>query len=182
MANPYTERLQQLDGKRVQSNVRQLSDMVGLPIRRPGEINSPSGVPTGKAPIPQEDESYKQSAFWGNFDHHRQNDPHFDAFTGELTKLATGLRKQVEAGYMPPQVAQDNLHQFVMDSFAKRGMQDPQIQKQKQEQQTQQITSQALGALAQQASANPTPDSQMAQPAPTPAIQNLSQQAPQGGM
>ena len=183
MANPYTERLQQLDGKRVQSNVRLISDMVGLPLHRPGSdasLASPSGVPVGRAPLPQdpqEDESYKNSAFYANFDHQRQNDPHFDSLTGEMTKLATGLRQQVEAGYMPPQIAQDNLKQFIQDSFYRRGMADPHIKRQAAQQQQQAELMDQSGALlnviAQQAVANPAKGSPMAQPDGQPAVQMM---------
>lgn len=197
MANPYTDRLNELDGKRVNSNVRQLSDMIGLPIRRPGEasISSPSGVPVGKSPMPpghEEDESYKNTAFYHNFDTHRQNDPHYNNLTTEMTKLATGLRQQVDAGYMPIQVAQDNLKQFVQDSFMRRGMADPHIRRQKemeaQQQETQGRSAMLLNQIAQKAVMNPTEDSTLMNPGgPTPAIQNLSgqspdQQMPQGGM
>lgn len=195
MANPYTERLQSLDTQRVSSNVRQLSDMVGLPIRRPGSgTESPSGVPVGKPPIPQqpeEDQSYKQSTFWNNFDHHRQNDPHFDALSDEMTKLATGLRKQVEAGYMPPQIAQENLKQFVTDSFARRHAADPHLRRQAAEQQqqaeVQDRSAAMLNVIAQQAVVNPAKGSPMAQPDGQPAVQVMpsaqegqqSQQQPQ---
>ena len=188
MANPYTERLQQLDGKRVQSNVRLISDMVGLPLHRPGSdasLASPSGVPVGRAPLPQdpqEDESYKNSAFYANFDHHRQNDPHFDSLTGEMTKLATGLRQQVEAGYMPPQIAQDNLKQFIQDSFYRRGMADPHIKRQAAQQQQQAELMDQSGALlnviAQQAVANPAKGSPMAQTDAPAAVENISDQSP----
>lgn len=190
MANPYTERLNSLNDKRVNSNVRQLRDMVGLPLHKPGErLTSPSGVPVGGSPMPQqpqEDESYKQSTFYSNFDHHRQNDPHFDSLSGEMTKLATGLRKQVEAGYMPPQIAQDNLKQFIQDSFARRAIADPHIRRQReQEAQNQELqgrTGALLNQIAQQAVANPAPGSDFdAASDPTPAIQNLSDQG-QGGL
>ncbi|MGC5648105.1 UNVERIFIED_CONTAM: hypothetical protein RF648_19295 [Kocuria sp. CPCC 205274] len=134
---------------------------------------------------PQEDESYKQTTFYSNFDHHRQNDPHFDSLTGEMTKLATGLRKQVEAGYMPPQIAQDNLKQFIQDSFYKRGVADPHIKRQQAQQaeaaETQDRAGALLNQIAQQAVLNPAEGSPMAKPDQGPAIQNLSDQG-QGGI
>lgn len=190
MANPYTDRLSELDGKRVHSNVRQLSNMVGLPIKRPGTISSPSGAPLGASPMPtepHEDESYKQSTFYNNFDHHRQNDEHFNNLSTEMTKLATGLRKQVEAGYMPPQIAQDNLKQFVQDSFFRRGVADPHIKRQKEMEAQQQDTNQRSGMLlnqiAQRAVMNPAQGSQIDDPTQgqTPAVQNLSGGRSQGG-
>ncbi|MCS5736756.1 hypothetical protein, partial [Herbiconiux daphne] len=182
MANPYTERLNSLNDKRVNSNVRQLSDMVGLPTRRPGggQLTSPSGVPVGAAPIPQqpqEDESYKNTTFYNNFDHHRQNDPHFDSLAGEMTKLATGLRQQVEAGYMPPQIAQDNLKQFIQDSFHRRGQADPHLKRQAAEQAQQVETQDRSGALlnqiAQEAVMNPAKGSELDPTQSTPPVQQI---------
>lgn len=190
MANPYTERLDALNDKRVNSNVRQISDIIGLPIRKPGsdQLQLPSGVPVGKSPMPQEgpgeDESYKNSTFWNNFDYHRQDDPHFNNLSTELTKLATGLRKQVEAGYMPPQIAQDNLKQFIQDSFMRRTLAAPHIERQKAEQAQQQDTQARAGLLlnqiAQRAVSNPAQGSQIDDPTQgqqPPAIQNLTDQS-----
>ena len=186
MANPYLERMNQLQNKSTASNFRQLSDMVGLPLNRPGadgEITPPNGIPAGSKQPPQEDESYKSSNFWMNFDTHRQEDPHFDQFTGELTKLATGLRKQVESGYMPQAIAEDNIRQFIQDTTQRRAVADPHIQRQ----QAQDQMAQMLQAAASHGEQNPTPDSPMAQQAAEaaqqaqdnpPAIKNLTQ----GGM
>lgn len=192
MANPYIDRMEQLDSKRTTANYRQLSEMVGLPINRPGQqasVASPSGVPTGNTPLPQEDDSYKQSTFWQNFDYHRQNDEHFDGFTEELTKLATGLRQQVQNGYMPQAIAEDNIRQFIGDTTQRRAVADPHIQRQK----AQDAQGAILQQLAQQATQNPTADSPMAQQAAQaqadaaqqakdnpPAIRNLSEEANRG--
>lgn len=200
MANPYTDRLDSLNSKRVTSNVRQISDMIGLPIRKPGQegqIVSPSGVPVGRAPInqePQEDESYKNTAFYANFDYHRQNDPHFNNLSNEMTQMATGLRKQVEAGYMPQEIAQDRLQQFIHDSFGRRAVAQPHLERQAQQQAQQQDTqgraSMLLNQIAQRAVQNPTDSSAMMNPdvGQNDAIQNLSEQQapaqpqPQGGL
>lgn len=187
MGSPYLDRMEQLDGKRTASNFRQLSQLVGLPINKPGQggqIASPSGVPVGGVPKPTEDEAYKQTTFFQNFDAHRQEDPHFDSFTNELTKLATGLRQQVQNGYMPQAIAEDNIRQFIADTQQRRAIADPHIQRQ----QAKQGVQNAFMQVAQQAAQNPTPDSPIAQQAAQaqqqaqnnpPAVQNLSEQ--QGG-
>lgn len=182
MANAYLDRMEQLNGKRVQSNVRQLSQMAGLPVQRPGDNGataSPSGVPTGNNPMPQEDESYKKSTFFTNFNSHQNEDEHFGAFSDELTKLATGLRKQVEQGYMPQSIAEDNLRQFIGDTVQRRAMANPHIERQTAQRNMEKV----FTAYANKASQNPTPDSPIAQRAAEaqqqaqdnpPAIQQMS--------
>lgn len=178
MANPYTDRLNELDSKRVNTTAKQLGDMIGIPLRKPGNIQAPNGGPLIKPDLPDQTDSYKGTTFWANFDHHRQNDPHFDSMTDELTKLSTGLRKQVEQGYMPPQLAQDQLHQFIIDSFGRRAAAQPALEKMQQQKAKQGQVEQLLGVMAQQAQNNPAPGSPQDQESvqPKPAIENLSDQ------
>lgn len=144
--NAYLERMNQLNEERVNANKRTLEASTGLPIQRPNnQQGSPSGVPTGEIPKPEEDESYKQSPFYQNFDNFKQNDPHFGGVVDELTKLATGLREQVKQGFMPQQIAEDRLKQFVSDTSQHFTRKEPELKKQAEQEQMMKM----LGALSQ---------------------------------
>lgn len=145
--NAYLERMNQLRSERRQNSTRQLEE-IGVPIRRPQEPQqpgSPSGVPTGEAPIPQEDESYKDTHFYNALEGYKNQDPHFGGVIDELTQLATGLREQVKLGYMPEQVARQRLTQFVGDTQQHFIRNKPQLEKEEQNRQMQSL----LGALTQ---------------------------------
>lgn len=113
-ANAYLERMGELEAQRRQKNDEVLQAS-GLPINRP-KTEQPEGVPSGGSPKPEVDESYKDSTFYQNFSHFQENDPYFGGVMKELTDLATGLREQVKQGYMPQQIAEQRLHQFVSDT------------------------------------------------------------------
>lgn len=137
--NAYLERMGELEAQRRQRNVEELQAS-GLPIARPQSVQPPSGVPTGQSPKPEEDESYKESTFYQNFDHFKQNDPYFGGMMDELTQLATGLREQVQQGYMPQPIAEQRLRQFVQDSASHfQRNEKPLMEKAKQEQDQQKI-------------------------------------------
>lgn len=145
--NAYLERMNQLRSERRQVKTRQLEEM-GVPIRRPEQHSnyngaSPSGVPTGEAPIPKEDEAYKDSHFYNAFEGYKQRDEKFGSVIDELTELATGLREQVKLGYMPEQVARQRLTQFVGDTQQQFVRAKPQLEKEKQNKQMEAM----LGAL-----------------------------------
>ncbi|AEK81937.1 hypothetical protein NDAWWUGD_CDS0029 [Salmonella phage SeKF_80] len=145
--NAYLERMNQLRSERRQNTTRQLEE-AGVPIRRPQEQQapvSPSGVPTGEAPIPQEDESYKDTHFYNAFEGYKQKDPYFSGVMDEMTKLATGLREQVKLGYMPEQVARQRLTQFVGDTQQHFIRNKPKIQEEEKNRQMQAL----LGAITQ---------------------------------
>lgn len=113
--NAYLERMGELEAqtRKKQDDFLQSS---GLPISRP-RTEQPNSVPSGQSPKPDgEDESYKDSTFYQNFDNFQKNDPYFGGVVKELTDLATGLRDQVKNGYMPQQIAEQRLHQFVQDT------------------------------------------------------------------
>lgn len=177
--NAYTNRLNENDVERTGRNQRQLLRAAGLPIQRPtspGDVVSPSGVPVGQAPIPQQDESYKDSIFYQNFDYHRQNDPHFDSTVGELTKLATGLREQVNNGFMPPAIAEQRIHQFVTDTVHGMHVKEPQIKAQQARQTKDAQMMQMIGALQQGASQG-APDQSAPQEVPPEGITPEQQQS-----
>lgn len=137
--NAYLERMGELEAKRRQ-RADEFLQSSGLPINRPQTNQPPSGVPTGQSPKPEEDNSYKESTFYQNFDHFKQNDPYFGGVMDELTQLATGLREQVKQGYMPQPIAEQRLRQFVQDSAAHfQRNEKPLMEKAKQEQDQQQI-------------------------------------------
>lgn len=137
--NAYLERMGELEAKRRQ-RADEFAQASGLPINRPQTNQSPSGVPTGQSPKPEEDNSYKESTFYQNFDHFKQNDPYFGGVMDELTQLATGLREQVKQGYMPQPIAEQRLRQFVQDSASHfQRNEKPLMEKAKQEQDQQQI-------------------------------------------
>lgn len=112
--NAYLDRMGELEAQRRQKQDDTLQSS-GLPINRP-QKEQQTGVPSGTSPKTEEDESYKNSTFYQNFDHFQQNDPYFGGVMKELTDLATGLREQVNQGYMPQQIAEQRLHQFVSDT------------------------------------------------------------------
>lgn len=145
----YLERMNQLRSERRQNTSRQLEE-TGVPIRRPQEYQapqqgSPSGVPTGDAPIPQEDESYKDTHFYNAFEGYKGKDPHFGSVVDELTQLATGLREQVKLGYMPEQMARQRLTQFVGDTQQHFVRNKPQLEKEEKNRQMEAL----LGAMTQ---------------------------------
>lgn len=186
--NAYLERMNQLQSERMNSSRKEISEATGVPIHRPTQQQapgSPSGVPTGEAPLPPgEDDSYKNSHFYNAFTHYSDNDPHFGGVMDELTKLATGLREQVNNGYMPPQIARQRLTQFVGDTMSHFERESPRLE----EEQKQNQMAQMIGAMSNQV----TQQKQQAQSdianAPTPAegiTQSQAQeqeQAAQGGM
>lgn len=182
--NPYLERMSQLQNDRMSSNKREVENMSGVPIHRPTvqTEGSPSGVPTGKAPIPEDDESYKDSHFYTAFNHYQESDPHFSGVMEEVTKLATGLREQVNSGYMPPQIARQRLTQFIGDTMSHFERKAPQLE----EEDKQRKMAQILGALGQGAQSQQDQQRQdlANEPIPNEGItqqQFAQQQAAQGG-
>lgn len=184
--NAYLERMNQLQNERMNSSRKDISESTGVPIHRPAQQTqgSPSGVPTGEAPLPAgEDDSYKNSHFYTAFSHYSDSDPHFSGVMDEMTKLATGLREQVNSGYMPPQIARQRLTQFVGDTMAHFERQAPRLE----EEQKQNQMAQLLGAMSNQV----TQQKQQAQsdvanaPIPPEGISQQQaieqQQAAQGG-
>jgi|AKYZ01.1.fsa_nt_gi hypothetical protein len=175
--NAYLERMNQLRSERRQNTTRQLEE-AGVPIRRPQEHQapvSPSGVPTGQAPIPQEDESYKDTHFYNAFEGYKGQDPYFGGVVDELTQLATGLREQVKLGYMPEQVARQRLTQFVGDTQQHFIRNKPKIQEEEKNRQMQAL----LGALTQVSGAQGGQEQQPQQPQEIPPEGVSAQQAAQ---
>ncbi|UIW10585.1 hypothetical protein PQC38_gp109 [Aeromonas phage BUCT695] len=169
--NAYLERMNQLKSERIKNNKLSV-ETAGLPIHKPNPEN-PSGIPVGNSPKPQEDESYKDSHFYMQFNHFKENDEHFGGVAEQLTQLATGLRKQVQAGYLPPQIAEQKIHQFVMDSQKEFIRREPQLKKEAEQKQM-------LGMLSQLTqNAQQQPQQQQSQQMPPEGIS--AKQAMNGG-
>lgn len=171
MSNAYLERMNELKAQR--SNPNRAYPQPGMPISRPGSsVESPSGVPTGEAPLPPgEDESYKDSHFYSAMNYYTENDPRFGNMFSELQKLASGLREQVNSGYMPPQLARQRLTQFVGDTMSQFEREAPRFKKEDEQAKMQQL----LGALTNQAGQQAQQEQQSQANAPTPP-EGISQQ------
>lgn len=178
--NAYLERMNQLQQERVRDNFQSFERSTGLPIQRPqAPQQSPSGVPTGETPKPQEDEAYKDSQFYMNFQNFQQNDPRFGGVFDELTKLATGLRQQVQEGYMPPQIAQQRLRQFVADTSAHYQRNAKKFEKEDAEAEKQKQMMALMGALGQTAGQGQQQEEQEVPPEGMSEQQAMQQAQPQ---
>ncbi|MGL5015595.1 MAG: hypothetical protein ACRC6V_15115 [Bacteroidales bacterium] len=108
----YLERMTQLTQNKMDSAAKQF----GLPLNRP--MNK---TPTGMAgqPMPQEEEEQgpDMNSFFGKtFQDMEGSDKRFGTMFQDLGKLASGLRQEVEAGFMPESIAKQRLQQYVQDS------------------------------------------------------------------
>ena len=50
-----------------------------------------------------------------NMERFQQEDPKFNPIMESFTNLAMGLKAQVDNGFMPRQIAEQRLHQFIAD-------------------------------------------------------------------
>lgn len=189
MSNAYMDRMNQLNQERVKDNAMQLSNL-GLPIQRPN-IQQNQNMPTGNIPKPEEpsvDESYKDSPFFANMNRFKEEDPQFGGMMEELTQLSTGLRQMVEQGFMPPQIAQQKVMQYIKDTQDQFVRTAPQRDKEMKEKQQKQMQEQLLGAVLGGQPQQPNPQDQEIPPEGVPQEQMIQQmqqqQAPQtqGGM
>lgn len=165
----YLDRMKELQATTQQSNFRQSMMAKGLPLHRPGSDEPVIAPYNGESPKPEEDESYKNSHFYMNFDYHRNNDPHFDSMVGELTHLSSALRDQVQQGYMPARLARQRVIQYVTDTMSHYQRNEPQIQSYDKAKQTQQLQ----GAFMQQMADSAMASQQQSQPVPPPDPQAL---------
>lgn len=143
--NAYLERLKQIEMEDGQQ--REEVDP-SLPIRKPMK-NSTSGLATG-APQQEEseDESYKNSFFYQNFDNFMGSDEGFQGMFNEFTQLASGLKAQVDQGFMPKPIAEQKLRSFLEDNTNHYKQESLRKKDDPMNQDNQQMMAQMLGALS----------------------------------
>lgn len=110
----YLERMTQLTQNKMDSAAKQF----GLPLNRPMN-KTPAGM--AGQPMPQEQEEEEEgpdmNSFFGKtFQDMEGSDKRFGQMFQDLGKLASGLRQEVEAGFMPEPIAKQRLQQYVADS------------------------------------------------------------------
>lgn len=112
MASPYLERLEQLRETKLQTQ----SESLGLPLNKP--LSQESGGMAGD-PMPQKPEQPGPdmgSMFGRTFQDMEGTDRRFGKMFQDLNKLASGLREEVKAGFMPEVLAKQKIEQYVKDS------------------------------------------------------------------
>lgn len=141
----YLERLKQIEAEEME---RPVESDPSLPINRPMK-NTTNGLAIGGSPEEQEpDEEYKNSFFYQNFNNFMGNDEGFKGMFDEYTQLASGLKSQVDQGFMPLPIAEQKLRSYLEDSSnhyraeASRNKDDPMNQE------NQQMMMQMIGALS----------------------------------
>lgn len=166
--NAYLSRLNQLRDKKIQSNEMKIAPMMSRPLSRqaPGP-----GMGPGPAQPQQEEEQGPDmgTLFARNIESFRNEDKRFGQFMEEYTKMAEGLRAEVDQGYMPMPIAQQRLEAYLNDSsgFFSRNAAGPMDNPE--------VAAKMEGMLGQ-AMQGQLPEQQTAQPAPAQAM------TPQGGM
>lgn len=128
--NAYLSRLKQLRDQKVESNEKKVQPMLNRPLTR----NAPTpGMGPGPAQ-PQEEQGPDMSSMFGkNIESFSNEDKRFGEFFQEYTKLAEGLRQEVQEGFMPMPIAQQRLQSYINDSagyFSKNkasAMDNPQV-------------------------------------------------------
>lgn len=110
----YLERVQQLQTQKQDSAAQSM----GLPLNRPMN-KTPAGM--AGQPMPQGEQQEPQGpnmdTFFGKtFQQMEGEDKRFGTMFQDLSKLANGLRQEVDAGFMPESVAKQRIEQYVADS------------------------------------------------------------------
>lgn len=112
MASPYLERLEQLRENKIQTQ----ADSLGLPLNKPLSQNA-SGMAGN--PMPQEPDvpaPDMTSMFGRTVQSLKETDRRSEKMFNDLEKLATGLREEVKAGFMPEVIAKQKIEQYIKDS------------------------------------------------------------------
>lgn len=109
----YLERMTQLTQNKMDSAAKQF----GLPLNRPMN-KTPAGMAGQPMPEEQpEEEGPDMNSFFGKtFQDMEGSDKRFGQMFQDLGKLASGLRQEVDAGFMPESIAKQRLQQYVADS------------------------------------------------------------------
>lgn len=108
----YLERMTQLTQNKMDSAAKQF----GLPLNRPMN-KTPAGM--AGQPMPQQEEEQgpnMETMFGKTFQQMEGEDKRFGQMFQDLGKLASGLRQEVEAGFIPEPIAKQRLQQYVQDS------------------------------------------------------------------
>lgn len=108
----YLERMTQLTQTKMDSTAKQF----GLPLNRP-MTKTPAGMAGQPMPQEEEEQGPDMNTFFGKtFQDMEGTDKRFGTMFQDLGKLASGLRQEVEAGFMPESIAKQRLQQYVADS------------------------------------------------------------------
>lgn len=108
----YLERMTQLTQNKMDSAAKQF----GLPLNRPMN-KTPAGMAGQPMPQQEEEQGPDMNSFFGKtFQQLEGEDKRFGTMFQDLGKLASGLRQEVEAGFMPEPIAKQRLQQYVADS------------------------------------------------------------------
>jgi len=107
----YERRMKDLEIKKVQHNVAS-NPLLQRPtnIRTTGLENKPS-QPENEDPF----KDIKDTPFFSNVERFKQEDPKFGGIMESYTNLAMGLKAEVDNGFMPRQIAEQRLYQFIQD-------------------------------------------------------------------
>lgn len=107
--NAYIGRMEELTSNKEANTAKlfNLPSTAPLNRRAPGMAGNP--VPEGPE-VPNMD-----SQFGRKFNAYSQRDPSFTPMMQEFTALTSGLKEQVDSGYMPEAMAKKNLEQYIMD-------------------------------------------------------------------
>lgn len=108
----YLERMTQLTQNKMDSAAKQF----GLPLNRPMN-KTPAGMAGQPMPQQEEEQGPNMDSFFGKtFQQMEGEDKRFGQMFQDLGKLASGLRQEVEAGFIPEPIAKQRLQQYVQDS------------------------------------------------------------------
>jgi len=107
----YERRMKDLEVKKMQHTVAS-NPLLQRPIniKTTGLADKPS-QPTEEDPF----KDVKDTPFFMNVERFKQEDPKFGSIMESYTNLAMGLKSEVDNGFMPLQIAEQRLHQFIQD-------------------------------------------------------------------
>lgn len=112
--NAYTERLEENRQRKVEQNVARLNT---LPLSKPlkQQLSGLAGGPS--VPEPEKPNLPDMDSFFGQYvNRELQGDTRFQKMMQEYKDLALGFREEVNQGWMPPQIAQQRLKQYIDDN------------------------------------------------------------------
>ncbi|MGL5583812.1 MAG: hypothetical protein ACRDCE_23095 [Cetobacterium sp.] len=109
-SNAYLTRLEQLKSEKAQTVARTAVLPLQAPGQEPPQDKKMLGVP------PKEEEQAPATMFERNLENFRGQDTRFGQMMDEYTKLALGLKEQVQSGYMPKVIAEKKLQEYLSDS------------------------------------------------------------------
>lgn len=164
----YLERLTQLRENKMQDQAKNL----GLPLDKPLSQNAGGMAGSPMPNEPQQPGADMSSMFGRTIQDLQGSDRRFDKMFKDLNQLASGLREEVKAGFMPEVIAQQKVQQYVQDSQKWFSQNEPGMMD------NPQMYNAIEGVLAQKMGGQPQGAAPQ-QGAPAP---QAPQGAPQGGM